>query len=302
MPTMNKTLIGQVADYYSITNTKLEACLIQNHSGIQHFKVNPAKHEVRYGKSGMQLNIPAFAIRTSAGQKVNGLVDLYLIENVDPVDMITSYRSTSSNGHLIECTCQFLLTASLDNKTLQLASAIEVSYPSPRESRHPLTHSFFSGSKSSIRSIDGTYHFSWQGHPASSIRLVKKQGHSFLNFKINQFNWYALARMVPVKDSRHMLNIKLASSLDRYTEIKAFLVFPEVRGIFYLHQGMYGFTALGVPNHLQAIAIVLARTGQQFFIGGKKRGRSKEKWLHVDLYPVNPGNLEGQIRNLLFSS
>ena len=299
MLTMNKTLIGQVAGYYSVT--KLEECLISNHSGIQHFKINPAKHVVLYGKSGVQLNIPAFAIRTLTGKKVYDLVDLYLIENVDPVDMITSNRSTSSNGHLIECTYQFFLKASLEKRPLQLVNAIEISYPAPQEQRHPLTHSFFSGSKSSIRSIDGTYHFSWQDQPASAIKLVKKEGHSFLNFKIKQFNWFALARMVTVKDSRQMLNIKLTSNMDRYTETKAFLVFPEVKGIFYLHQGMYGFTALGVPSHLQAVAIVLARTGQQFFIGGKKRTSSKERWLNVDLHAINPENLEGQIRNLLFN-
>jgi hypothetical protein len=268
---------------------------------VQHFKVNPAKHLVLYGKSGMQLNIPAFAMRTLAGKKVYDTVDLYLIENMDPVDMIASNRSTSSNGHLIECTCQFLVKANVKNRPLQLASAIEISYPAPRESRHPLTHSFFSGSKSSIRSIDGTYHFSWQGHSASSIKLLKREGNTFLHFTIRQFNWYALARMVSAKDSRKMLNVQLTSRPDRYAELKAFLVFPEVNGVFYLHQGMYGFTAWGVPNHLQAIAIVLARAGQEFFIGSKKRGSSREKWLNVDLHPADTEKLEGQIRHLLFN-
>ena len=285
-----------VRSLHSCLIASIEDQLLPLHPGYQHAKVYPGKkHELKLA-SGARISIPANSIRGLAGELLQQEVDFFIIENNKLEEMILSNRPAASNGDLMDCYWQLEIRASSHSMPLQLVKPIEIDVPlsEPPGKVHPFK--LFTASKSSMRVWGAKLQFDWKSCPQIPFFQTREKDQHYLNFRLPSFDWYALGRVVTPKTQRSMLTIKVKGQKMPLEQMNAFLVYPDLNAISYLHRNGTDFRAIGVPSRQKLMAIVIAKQKGQLYFGTRFRQNDKEKILDVNLVSVSANELLAIIR------
>lgn len=259
----------------------------------QRFVIDSALPHRLLTSGGMQLNIPACAFMSrDRKRRVFGEVEIVLTELYTLADMLLFGRPTTANGSLLEAAAQFHVQAFQSGHPLEVVLPIQVRLSSTDLFQKPQRLLLFSGGASAIRSISGQPAFDW--NLASSL-LFGHSNDALYQFQIDRCGWWSCQKPHRSKSRRVMMSVRIGEDREISRHLDAFLVFQDIPSIVRLYPGMHGFTALNIPEGLQASVFIFGTHSEQLYAGQSAREYTANRVLNV---AVNPGRKE-VIRQLL---
>ncbi len=259
----------------------------------QHFVIDSTMPQRLLTTSGMQLHIPACAFMSrDRKRRIFGTVEIVIKELYTLADMLLFGRPTSANGNLLEAAAQFQFQAFHSGHPVEVALPIQVRLSSTAFFRKPHRMLLFSGGASAIRSISGQSAFDWNF--ASSL-LFEHAGDTQYQFQLDRCGWWSCQKPYHSKSRKVMMSIRLGGERDVFRHLDAFLVFRDIPSIVRLYPGMTGFTALNIPEGLQASVFIFGNLGEQLYAGQSTPEYTANRVLNV---AVSPGRKE-VIRQLI---
>jgi hypothetical protein len=282
MYTIKRQNVVSEADYCSITD--LTDFLYKNHQRTQHFKIDPSRYTTLCGIRGAFFAIPAFSFKGMNGEVPSRYVDVYITENFDPLDIIASSLSTSSADTLLNCAWQFRIEAFQDGEVLELSAPMKLSFP-VLDSKSYANHSIYSGSHSTIQVLNSDRDFDWKLRSDIVHYSTAIGDKEYVYFSIDSLGWTALASTPVYKGRKEMISVRLDQKMKSFTDLKAYLLYPDIGGVSYLHANNYGLIALNVPEFVPANVLIIGYKEGQFWLGKALR-QSREKFIQLALTPI----------------
>ncbi|MDZ4705218.1 MAG: hypothetical protein SH848_14925 [Saprospiraceae bacterium] len=249
----------------------------------QHFVIDSTMPQRLLTTGGMQLSIPACAfMNRDRKRRIFGTVEIVLKELYTLADILLFGRPTSANGNLLEAAAQFQIQAFQSGHPLEVALPIQIRFSSTAFFRKPQRMRLFSGGASAIRSISGQPVFDW--HFASSL-LFEHSGDTQYQFQVDRCGWWSCQKPYHGKSRRVMMSVRIGEDQGIFRHLDAFLIFRDIPAIVRLYPGMNGFTALNIPEGLQASVFIFGILGEQLYAGQSAPEHTSNRVLNVAVSP-----------------
>jgi len=260
----------------------------------QHFVIDSTMPRSLLTAGGMQLNIPACAFMSrDRKRRVFGEVEIVLTELYTLADMLLFGRPTTAKGNLLEAAAQFQLQAFQSGHPLEVTLPIQIRLSSTDLFRKPQRLLLFSGGASAIRSMSGQAAFDWN---FASNLLFEHSDDAQYQFQIDRCGWWSCQKPHRSKSRRGvMMSVRIGEDQDIFRHLDAFLIFRDIPAIVRLYPGMNGFTALNIPEGLQASVFIFGILGEQLYAGQSAPENTTNRVVNI---AVSPGNKE-VIRQLI---
>ncbi len=265
---------------------------------VQVFQIDPEKRTLIKGAGGTRLAFAPYSITDASGQPVKGLAEIRLREVFTQGDMILADRPTASEDRLMESGGQLMIHASQKQQPLALCQPIEVDLPVRRRHNNPVAMRLFVGGVSTFLAYSVGNNFDWRLASEKPVRIRKIEGRKYYTFQLQEFNWADCDFFVARRSSRCMVTARPISTVEKFDNLLAYLVFRDVHAVARMYPGINGCTAVNIPEKLPATAHLVGLAAGHLYYGSGFIRRAKDKLLSVNMRPVVERELIGLLREV----
>lgn len=277
---------------------RLKELLALHGPPAQAFRINPEKRTLITGAGGTRLTFAPYSITNASGQPVAGMAEIILKEVFTQGDMILADRPTASEDRLMESGGQLMIYASQKQQLLALSQPLEVDLPVRRHLRNPVAMRLFVGGVSTFLAYSYGSNFDWRMASEKPVRIHKIEGRKYYNFQLWEFNWADCDFFVAQRSARCMVTARPISTLEKFDNLLAYLVFKDVHAVARMYPGINGCTAVNIPEKLSATAHLVGLSNGQLYYGNGFIQRARDKLVSVKMQPVQERELIGLLREL----
>lgn len=252
----------------SVPAQLLDSFFNENRLIGQTYVIDPTRRTTLVGNRGTRLSIPPNAFEDLAGWPVHEPVKLFVKEVFTRPQMILSGLTNTSEDRILESAGQLFLRAESQGRPLQLVAPITIDIPLTEGLDNPLASQLFSGGISQTSSFGSGNRFDWKLSQKGQIQLKTFGGKKYLNFVIEDLNWWNCTSFFHRRRSRVMLSVRWSVADDLpVNDLAAFLVFRDFNAVIRMYAGRHGFSSWNIPKGLYARTVLIGMSGDQMIIG-----------------------------------
>jgi len=263
----------------------LDKFFLENRAAGQTFLVDPTRRTTLVGAGGTRLTVAPNAFADPSGWPISLPVSLFLREVFTRPEMVLCGLTNTSEDRIMETAGQLLVKAQAENQNLTLTSPVAIDLPLQEGIDNPLASQLFSGGISRTSSFGSGLRFDWKSADSKNIQLKSLGEKKYLNFFIEDLNWWNCTSIFHRRRHRIMLSVRWAPQEIPIEDLAAFLVFKDFNAVARMYPGRHGFSSWNIPKGLTARIILLGISGDRMLLGKSPWEVTSAKPVHLQLEP-----------------